>query len=112
MPFRIFEFLIGALFLWVYKNKSSLKSDLLSLFGILMIVIPSVYFSNSINYSSLYNIIPCLGAGFLIYSGGSKYSSRILNNKVFQMVGKLSYTLYLVHWPLIVFYKYVYQIPK
>ena len=45
-----------------------------------------------------------MASGMLIYSGGNGRTSTILTNRVSSAIGKGSYSLYLVHWPIIVFY--------
>jgi hypothetical protein len=43
-----------------------------------------------------------VGTGIVIY-----YNKKsILNHQIFQFLGKISYSLYLIHWPLLVFFKY------
>lgn len=52
---------------------------------------------------------PTLAAGILIVSGPSGKSwgaDRLLSTKPLQWLGKYSYGLYLIHWPLLVFYLY------
>ena len=51
-------------------------------------------------------IIPCVGAAFMIYGGVAPWLERIWNNPVSVYLGRISYSIYLVHWPIIVFYQY------
>ncbi|HET6430812.1 acyltransferase family protein [Dyella sp.] len=60
--------------------------------------------------------LPTLGAGLVIISGqapGTLGITTILASRPAQLIGDLSYSLYLWHWPIIVFYKARYgdQIP-
>ena len=52
---------------------------------------------------------PCMGAALIIFSNESKNSSvgRILSFKPVVFIGLISYSLYLWHWPLLDFLKYV-----
>ena len=54
----------------------------------------------------LLSLIPCGGAMLTIIGGKAKYSSWLLRNKPTELVGKASYSIYLAHWPLIVYYKF------
>jgi hypothetical protein len=51
-------------------------------------------------------LLPCIGAALCIYGGQARFAGKLLNNKLFVAIGLISYSLYLAHWPLIVFYKY------
>ena len=55
-------------------------------------------------------LFPCLGAASLIYVGearGRATSKRLLSSRPLVFVGLISYSLYLWHWPIHVFSKYV-----
>ncbi|MCV5603946.1 acyltransferase, partial [Escherichia coli] len=47
-------------------------------------------------------LLPVLGASLIILAGTSDF---ITNNRVAQFIGTISYEMYLVHWPVIIFYK-------
>src|SRR5262249_8115701 len=47
---------------------------------------------------------PTVGAGFIILSGpGAQLNDRFLSNRILVSIGKISYPLYLWHWPLLSF---------
>lgn len=52
-------------------------------------------------------ILPCLGASLLILAGqGQLYGvNRALSARLPAFIGRISYSLYLYHWPVIIFYK-------
>ena len=53
-------------------------------------------------------LIPCLGTSLILLTGGNlKYFRKLFINKFLIFSGKISYSLYLTHWPLIIFYKYM-----
>lgn len=56
-------------------------------------------------FPGLNALFPCIGAALVIYSGQntSLYSNWFLRSKPFVFVGFISYSLYLWHWPLLVF---------
>lgn len=50
-------------------------------------------------------LFPALGAMLLIVLGEGTAPGRLLASRPFVAIGKISYSLYLWHWPLIVFWK-------
>ncbi|MEW6989410.1 acyltransferase family protein [Colwelliaceae bacterium 6441] len=116
-PFRIFQFSAGALIFAVlnakYANKYIEKiafSNCLFIIGITLILYSSMAFDGDTKYPNVAVLLPTLGTLFLLLAGGAggKYSfSRIILTNSFSVwVGRISYSLYLVHWPIIVLYKY------
>ena len=107
-PFRVFEFAIGALLVWLvdYQPKNSYFLEPLAILGLAMIGYPVVSYSEDIIFPSVNALMPCIGTGLLIYSGTARYAGKLLNNSVAVRIGLISYSLYLIHWPFIVMYKY------
>lgn len=109
LPFRIFEFLIGAALVWIIKRprKWRISNELLVVIGLGMIGYSVHTFTNQTPFPSAYALIPCIGAALIIYAGAGGYARLILANPVANFIGKISYELYLVHWPLIVCFYYL-----
>jgi peptidoglycan/LPS O-acetylase OafA/YrhL len=107
-PFRVFEFAIGACLVRLVNVQPGNKILLepLVVIGLFMIIYPAMTYTEDIVFPSFNALLPCLGTGLLIYSGTAAYSGRLLDNKLAVGIGLISYSLYLIHWPLIVFYKY------
>jgi hypothetical protein len=57
------------------------------------------------HFPGLTAMIPCLGAALLIHFENSHVSRWILANPLAVGVGRISYSLYLVHWPIYVFFR-------
>jgi peptidoglycan/LPS O-acetylase OafA/YrhL len=129
LPTRAWELLAGALLAGVPRPKCSLRSDLLSLLGFVLILL-SFFWLSTANTSELSGtrielIAPFIGSlGFypfpglvtlpvimgsllLLHYGEGVLASRILCSRPFVGIGKISYSLYLWHWPLIVFSRYI-----
>ncbi len=107
LPFRCFELLLGAFFaLVVFRTKLVWLSCLLSLCGLILIGFSVIAGDEDINHPSMLTLIPCIGASLIIISGNNPISSALLSNKIFTFIGERSYTIYMVHWPLFVFFNY------
>lgn len=113
-PFRIFEIVLGCL-LYVYnpylkintKNKN-LASNIICICSLLSILFSFILFSKNSLLPSYLTLIPILSTCFLIIN--LKYCSpffyNFFTNKFFILGGKISYSLYLIHFPLIIFFVY------
>lgn len=108
LPFRMFEFAIGALVVWFlhYKSKQWVY-DLLFLIGLIMIVYATFYFTDKIVFPSYNGLVPTIGTALLLYSGQFSRFNIVLTNPIAVGIGLISYSLYLVHWPIIVFWSYL-----
>ncbi len=105
-PFRIFEFAIGAgaMLLSSRLNVRGILADLVTLAGLAAIVYSVAAYSADLIFPGTAAVLPCVGTGaILLAGGGTKFSKYVLENPVFVYIGKISYSLYLVHWPIVVF---------
>ena len=111
LPFRMFEFLTGGLLATIptVKIKSELSKLFLNLLGLGTIIFSAIFLSKDIPNLSSPNLVPCLGAGLLLFFPPSKYLSFVFGSKPLKYIGKISYTLYLIHWLLIVIYRYMFD---
>ncbi len=111
LPFRMFEFLVGAIIALIGRPK--VKSEILklglNLLGLTTIISSAIILSKNSLYLSTLSLLPCLGAALLLFYPPSKYLSFIFENKALRYIGKISYTLYLMHWLLIVVYRYLFN---
>jgi len=113
-PFRIVEFAIGALIVWLikYQFNNKLILELCFLIGLILIAYPIFTYTKDTIFPGINVLMPCFGTALLIYSGTNKYSSKLFNNPIMVGIGLISYSLYLIHWPIIVFYKDYYILDK
>jgi peptidoglycan/LPS O-acetylase OafA/YrhL len=108
MPFRVFEFGLGAILVWVIRYQPSKKmySGIIGVVGLSLIVYSITTFTKDTIFPGYNALLPCIGAVLIIYSGTKNYLTIILANVFSVHIGKISYSLYLAHWPVIVFYSY------
>src|SRR5450432_1290367 len=105
---RIFEFCIGAALVWLVGHQLGNRrlQDISVILGLGLIVIAVFGFTVDTPFPTVYALVPCLGTGLVIFGGAASSLRALLANRLMVGIGKISYSLYLVHWPLIVFYKY------
>jgi hypothetical protein len=114
LPARAWELGIGAA-LSIYGSSvrsvlsngkfSKLIADGVSITGLLFIGISVVVYSSSTAFPGAAALLPCLGAALYIASSEASPSAggRLLSWRPIVLVGEASYSLYLWHWPVLVF---------
>lgn len=109
MPFRIFEFAIGAAVIFIEPKirKTAPVHEGLTLFG-LTAIIGSVFFLAADSPLALVTLLPSVGAAAVITAGSRGGPSRLLTSAPMLTIGRASYSLYLCHWPMIVFGRLVF----
>jgi peptidoglycan/LPS O-acetylase OafA/YrhL len=109
LPFRLYEFALGSALVFTTgcSVRSRLGNEAIMLIGIILVAYSCVSFSEETIFPGYMALIPCVGAACIIFSGNKPTSvGKIFNNNVAVGLGLISYSLYLVHWPIIVFWKY------
>jgi len=73
--------------------------------GLCSILLAAVIYDRTTPFPGAAALVPCLGAALIIAAGrsGSSIVSRLLSLSPIVFVGMISYSLYLWHWPMIVF---------
>jgi peptidoglycan/LPS O-acetylase OafA/YrhL len=91
------------------KIQSSWINSALSIGGTSAILIAVWIVSDQSLFPGFWALIPTLSAACIIQAGAEPFINKhVLSSKVFVFVGKISYPLYLWHWPLLVFSRYFY----
>lgn len=101
---RAWEFLLGALLaLRVERPVARWVADVGVAFGLCCMLGPAMLYSADTAFPGLAAVVPCVGAGVVIAIGsGSRVGGWMLGNGWVGWVGRISYSLYLVHWPVLV----------
>ena len=108
LPFRAFEFAIGGLLVWLPKEfpPNAKSQNLLWAIGLSLILIAIFNFKAPMHFPGISALLPCIGTALMIVGGSGQFGQKMLGNGTTKHVGRISYCIYLVHWPLIVFYSY------
>ncbi|WP_018148945.1 acyltransferase family protein [Henriciella marina] len=106
--FRMFEFAIGALLNWSPSGmlRKGWAAEIAAAAGLVMILAPVGLYSSTDVFPAWRALAPCIGAALLIQSAQTARTTSWMRTAPVVWVGRISYSLYLVHWPLIVFYLY------
>ena len=108
---RALEFCAGALISLrlLPESKTKVAGTLLGTTGVLLLLYSFVFIKEEyleISFLQFGVLLPCIGTALIIQANSHKsYANRILGTKAPVYVGKISYSLYLYHWPVIIFWK-------
>jgi peptidoglycan/LPS O-acetylase OafA/YrhL len=104
-PLRAWEFLIGTL---VYLTQRWSPSDIrlrraLALTGTGLMLLPVIFFAADTPFPGIHAVVPCLGAAAFIMAFNRDGERPALPcERIGLYIGKISYSLYLWHWPVFV----------
>jgi peptidoglycan/LPS O-acetylase OafA/YrhL len=112
LPTRAWEMLLGGLLaLWPLRpdEDSPALRQFSSLMGLLAVAAAVAWFDAATPYPGVYALVPCLGAALFLRANQQELTQagRVLTWYPLVYIGRISYSLYLIHWPLIVLYRYV-----
>ena len=99
---RAWEMLLGGLaflYPWTLKNKSHQITT--QCLGIILIIASYFLISKDTPWPGYMGLIPVFGAYLIVVSNFQ--NNVILNNPLISNIGKWSYSIYVWHWPLVVF---------
>ena len=103
---RVWEFVIGALIALMpatLKDKFS-NQEWLSLIAVFLIAASLLFLDESVPYSGVLIVIPCIATAIIITCGYGTRTGHWLGSRTLVFIGGLSYSLYLWHWPLMVWF--------
>ena len=106
-PLRAWELLIGTILSQGYlpRIRGAAARNLCSAAGLLLILYCVHFYNAHTVFPGATALAPCLGAGLIIAAGetGSSLVGSLLSSQPMVFLGLISYSLYLWHWPLLVF---------
>ncbi len=109
LPFtRAWELLFGAMLTLrvIPVPRSNLWREILAASGILGIAVSIFAFTGTTLFPGECSILPCAAGGAIIMAGQDQptITGRALSWRPVVFIGLISYSLYLWHWPLLVFF--------
>ncbi|UXZ55436.1 acyltransferase [Halomonas sp. 7T] len=112
---RVWEFLAGSMVAVILPHLKLSKdlSVIFSLVGFVVLISVGVVIPRGWNFPGYIALLPVFAAIFLIVSGSAIEHKSIVNslltNKYLVMLGAMSFTIYLWHWPVLVFFQNYYE---
>ena len=107
LPFRFHEFLIGGLAYQLgatqQRRLNAIGSGKLAAVGSLLIVGSFFVIDDNTTFPGLMSLPPTIGIALLLLSSPPRLLSRFLTWMPLKQIGLASYSIYLIHWPLIAF---------
>jgi peptidoglycan/LPS O-acetylase OafA/YrhL len=109
LPARAWELFIGALLAVgaIPSVASRWLREAIAFAGLAAIAYAALFFDKTTVFPGVNALFPVLGAAALILCAPQTWVGRLLETGPMVGVGLISYSLYLWHWPLIVFTEYV-----
>lgn len=113
--FRFWELLVGALIAFVPRGRFQSKgaTELLPLLGLSLILFAVFRYNAKTPFPGPSALLPTLGAALILCPIGDGVSTiaRVLSLRPVVAVGLISYSLYLWHWPLLIYSFLVWDAP-
>jgi peptidoglycan/LPS O-acetylase OafA/YrhL len=110
LPSRAWELALGALLSFPQISKVLVRlprvlASVASVAGLALLGIAVAAYSRGTPFPGFAALLPCVGAALVIASGegGTSIGGRFLSARVWVWTGKISYSLYLWHWPILLF---------
>lgn len=104
---RSLEFIIGILivFLPKLKNESNFLRNTITVVSFAVIILSAIMLSSESLFPGLLSLPACIGTALIIWVEQSKIN-QLLSSSIPNYIGKISYSLYLWHWPVLAIYRY------
>jgi peptidoglycan/LPS O-acetylase OafA/YrhL len=110
LPTRAWELLLGALLASIPARTPRGAVDQIMAAGGLGLILWTVFaYDEATPFPGFTALAPCLGSALIIYFAHPKATvvGQLLSSKPAVWIGLISYSLYLVHWPIAVFWRYI-----
>ncbi len=110
-PTRAWELIIGGLIPFAHSkiHRSQLTDQAIGFVGFGLIAYAVLFFNEDVNFPGYFALLPTVGTACLIFAGmtNKPITSKILSFTPAVYIGSISYSLYLIHWPVNIFAKMI-----
>jgi peptidoglycan/LPS O-acetylase OafA/YrhL len=111
LPSRIVEFCLGAIMVPIVRWQlpgwlDGWLREVALFIGLVLIAYATLVFTKETPFPGTNALIPCVGTSLCIFGGSSRWLGALLRSRPMVFTGLISYSLYLCHWPIFVFYTY------
>lgn len=106
LPTRMWEMALGSILAVGLVKLPEKWAAISGWIGIGLIAIAAIFISKQMAFPGWVALVPCLGAGLVIASSQDASANRLLGSPILVWIGKISYSLYLWHWPVFVFMRH------
>ncbi|WP_421903789.1 acyltransferase family protein [Maridesulfovibrio sp.] len=109
IPARFFEIFMGASAALIFRKPIELDTLIKNyvvfstrIAGLILILYASIFYKEGLPYPGFNALTPCLGTLLLIlpFSRDDSVVTKLFSSTPFVGIGKISYSLYLWHWPI------------
>ena len=115
LPSRGFELLLGSLLAKLeldngreLRNSSLTLNRIFQMIGLLLIFYSLFFFNDKMFLPSFLSLVPIIGTMLVIwFSHKDEFLTQVLSNRIIVFFGLISYSLYLFHFPIFAFARYL-----
>lgn len=103
--FRFWEIGVGAVLAYVQPSlqRKNILQEVYSYIGLLIITLAVLSINPASRFPGYLALLPTTGAALLLLSPSSYFNRNVLSHPVVVYIGRISYPLYLWHWPALSF---------
>lgn len=110
LPSRAWELLLGGILLLNCNSgpRNERHRSLIGSAGLAILAASCQLFNDSTSFPGISALAPCLGTAAIIYANTNSQNpiNSVLTSGLFVFVGRISFSLYLWHWPLLAITRY------
>ncbi len=103
LPMRAWELLAGSLLTYLPARGGRVLNEALASAGLALLGFAIFAFDAGTPFPGWHAALPVVGAALLIHAAPGTFAGRLLSTPLVVGVGLISYSLYLWHWPIVVF---------